>query len=317
MNTIGTLLVTICVCTYKRPIMLATCLQSLSRQIIPDGITAEIVVVDNDEAGSARSTVNAALAGCKLPIRYTMQRKRGIAAARNEALSMAMRIGADQIAFIDDDEVAEPNWLSNLMAPEYLHVPILQGSCINVYPESLPFWAVPRCHLPASEDEGAALLCALTGNVRFSAKVAHAGLRFDESIGLGGGEDIDFFRRANDAGFAIRKTNRAVTYETVHPERMTYRAQIYTAYWSTASTIRMCMLAHGLAWAWRHEAPRILRNAISGALVVLSSPLYLLAGVDAFKRQAVNGGRCMGKAAGRVAGLLGIAPQVYRNVAGG
>lgn len=308
--------VAVCVCTYKRPEMLFHCLESLKQQIVHTGIYSHIVVVDNDSDGSAASIVADALKSSPLPIRYTQCHERGIARARNTAIDLAVWIGADWIAFIDDDEVADSDWLANLMAPEYLSTPILQGFQDFVYPDRVPFWAIAKPKRAKPEDEGAPRRTAVTNNVRFSADLIHSGLRFDESLGLMGGEDIDFFGRAAKAGFAIQKTNRAITRETVHIERLTYAAQVYRQYWHAASDMKMYRVLRGTWWVATRKAHTVLTGAAFGAVELIVSPLFLLAGVTMFKRRALAGGKKLGKAAGRAAGMLGIMPKPYSKIVG-
>ena len=53
-------LVSVCVCTYKRPMLLAKLLDSLASQAIEDNFTYEVVVVDNDKTGAARGVATSA-----------------------------------------------------------------------------------------------------------------------------------------------------------------------------------------------------------------------------------------------------------------
>ena len=46
---------------------------------------------------------------------YAVEPERNIALARNRALSLAR---GEKLAFIDDDEMASPFWLSTLLAAE-------------------------------------------------------------------------------------------------------------------------------------------------------------------------------------------------------
>lgn len=308
--------VAICVCTYKRPVMLAACLRSLIDQIVPDHVDAEIVVVDNDIDGTAWSVVYRIIGTTTFPIRYTIQTRRGIASARNTAIEFAADQNFDWIAFIDDDEVADPDWLANLMATEYLDAPVLQGFQDFVYPDRIPFWTIAKPKRAKPEDEGAVRRTAVTNNVRFSADIVLAGLRFDESIGLMGGEDIDFFGRVAKAGFAIRQTNRAITRETVHPERLTYAAQVYRQYWYAASDMNMYRGLRGTRWLVTRKVHTVLTGAAFGVAELIISPFFLPFGIAMFKRRALAGGKKIGKAAGRAAGMIGIMPQPYRNVVG-
>ena len=46
--------ITVCICTYKRPIMLDNLLSRLSIQRTEDSFSYDIVIVDNDNIGSAK-----------------------------------------------------------------------------------------------------------------------------------------------------------------------------------------------------------------------------------------------------------------------
>jgi glycosyltransferase involved in cell wall biosynthesis len=104
-NAVGTVSnLAICLCTCHRPIMLASCLQSLGAQILPDSVGASLVVVDNDPAG-ARLTIAQFCAEAPFPVYYVPEPRRGIARARNAALEKAIALGANWIAVLDDEGV--------------------------------------------------------------------------------------------------------------------------------------------------------------------------------------------------------------------
>ena len=145
------------------------------------------------------------------------------------------------------------------MADEYRDVPVLMGWQELVYPTPLPFWALPKTKRRVPE--GQLVNTAYTNNVRFSIALVEDGLRFNESLGLMGGEDNEFFAEAKMAGFEIRRTNRAITREDVHPERLTYRAQLYREYWCSASNIRKFALQKGWLWTVTRKAHTLPLNA--------------------------------------------------------
>lgn len=103
--------VDVLVLTYKRPELLAATLDSLVQQRLPADRRMRIIVVDNDAAQSAHATVRRfqTVFG---DIRYVCETEANIAKARNRALSEAH---ARYVAFIDDDEVASPEWLAALL----------------------------------------------------------------------------------------------------------------------------------------------------------------------------------------------------------
>ena len=96
------------VCTIQRPEMLAKCLRSLAAQKNLDGLDFKILVVDNDATPSSAHVVKAVSSSCPFPIHYYHEPKRGIPMARNRVLESASAIGADWLAFLDDDQRAFP-----------------------------------------------------------------------------------------------------------------------------------------------------------------------------------------------------------------
>lgn len=102
--------VSVVVPSFRRPPMLARCLEALCAQDLPPA-SYEIVVVDDDDAGSALDTVD----DCRErhadgpPIRYCLAAgTQGPAAARNLGWRTAL---APLIAFTDDDTLPAPDWL--------------------------------------------------------------------------------------------------------------------------------------------------------------------------------------------------------------
>jgi glycosyltransferase involved in cell wall biosynthesis len=102
-------IVSVVIATRNRAESLRDTLDSLTRQSRkPD----EVVVVDN---ASSDHTKDIALKFVdSLNLKYVYEAKRGIPYARNAGIQNA---GGDIIAFIDDDCIADENWLKNLEIP--------------------------------------------------------------------------------------------------------------------------------------------------------------------------------------------------------
>ncbi len=99
--------VSIIIPTFRRPQRAVEAARSALAQDI--AMTFEVVLVDNDPEGSALS----ALRALKDPrIVVVHEPRTGVANARNAGLRAAR---GDVIAFLDDDQVAPPEWLSELM----------------------------------------------------------------------------------------------------------------------------------------------------------------------------------------------------------
>ena len=102
----------ICVPTYIRPIYLEKNLNSLVEQDCK--YSYEIAVVDNDINQSAKPVVDK-YNDNKIKCGYYTENKRGISAVRNKCIEICKEKNADYLVFIDDDEIAEKNWLQSLL----------------------------------------------------------------------------------------------------------------------------------------------------------------------------------------------------------
>lgn len=210
--------VSVCICTYRRAHVGETIRSVLAQAV--GARTLEIVVVDDDPQVSAQAVVTAIAATAPVPVRYAVCGTGNVAEARNTCLDTAR---GTWIAFIDDDEIAEPGWITALIAAQERYgADVVKGYVRAVYPEGTPDWI--RAADPFTRDYGPtgqppALLA--TGNVLFRrALIDEAGIRFDPQFGRTGGEDTDFFRRVRALTDRIVATREAVVQEIVPPERV-------------------------------------------------------------------------------------------------
>jgi GT2 family glycosyltransferase len=99
--------ITVVVCTRERPGALARCLDSLFAQQYP---SFRILVVDNAPVTEATAEVvhSAARRG---PVEYLREPKAGLSFARNAAVAATR---GEIVAWIDDDETADPHWLAEV-----------------------------------------------------------------------------------------------------------------------------------------------------------------------------------------------------------
>src|SRR5215472_278085 len=104
--------ITVVIPSYRRPDDLARAIASVLAQ---RGVTTpcEILVVDNDPEGSARAVTTEMAGQSATPIRYVGESRPGISHARNTGVANA---AGRYIAFLDDDEEADPGWLASLVA---------------------------------------------------------------------------------------------------------------------------------------------------------------------------------------------------------
>ena len=102
--------ISICVSSYKRPAMLRKLLGELRRLETRDRFTFSVVVSDNDPEESGRPVVEDVSSDYPVRIEYVTEPRRNISYARNASLARAT---GEAIAFIDDDEWPQPDWLVN------------------------------------------------------------------------------------------------------------------------------------------------------------------------------------------------------------
>ena len=111
--------------TLRRPVELERAIRSVMVQTGVHARPDSLVVADNDPDGSARLQVEALARQASFPIVYVHAPKPGVATARNAALAAT---DADLIAFLDDDEVASPSWLTALVdARDRLNADVVFG----------------------------------------------------------------------------------------------------------------------------------------------------------------------------------------------
>jgi len=134
--------VSVCVATCERPIGLANLLGAFEVLEISVHTALQVVVVDNDPAGSAKAVCDEFCARHAYPLRYVAEKRRGIPFARNTALSVALS-DSDFVAFIDDDEIPESGWLAELLRVQALYgADVVTGPCLPHYLEPPPHWVV-------------------------------------------------------------------------------------------------------------------------------------------------------------------------------
>ncbi|MBW8191457.1 glycosyltransferase [Neiella marina] len=211
--------ITVCLCTYKREHLKLT-LASLAAQQLPEGVSFNVSIVDNDKDGSGKVWVDQCRAETNLQLHYQIQSEKNISVARNATVAAA---DGDWLAFLDDDEIAEPDWLAQLLdcAQQY-QADVVQGALKVNYPDHTPDWILAGDyfgkHLPPT---GTQRQVGSTCNalVKRSA-LPHPTEPFDKQFGITGGGDTHFFSRIHQAGGLMVSCCEAVVSETVEDNRL-------------------------------------------------------------------------------------------------
>jgi len=295
--------VAICVPTFRRPQGLRKLLQSLA-EISVEGlgnVRPRLVVVDNDVDGSAGSVV-AEWHG-RWPLDYVVEPRRGEPYARNLAVDRAS--DAELIAFIDDDEWADSEWLAELVKTQ-------RESCADiVLGPVIPRFAVPPSSWlerggyfgPLQFPPNSRLHFAYGGNVLVRASVFQD-LRFSERYVKLGGVDTHLFMRAHLAGRTIVWSPGARVFESIPPERMRLGWLVRREF-RRGNTLSLCLLELE-ASPWR-----LLKRCVHGSLRAGLGAAYILLAVVRGRVAFARGLREAAFGVGLLAGLLKYEYQEY------
>lgn len=213
--------IAVCICTRKRPVMLERIIRCYAGLIVPPFTKLSLVIVENDILPACKALVSRLSERLEIAIHYRHEPRIGIPYARNKALDAADEIAATHLAFVDDDEWFDPNWLSEFWRyrETLSDEAVLQGPVISVLPPDTPAYYA-QFYYTGRHKTGTMLKNSATCNVLIPLEpIRKHALRFDEIRPLAGGEDTIFFHRAHQAGIPMLACEEAQVYEEVPAER--------------------------------------------------------------------------------------------------
>lgn len=303
--------VAVCIATFRRPELLAALLDSLGaltwRGREP---RLSLLVVDNDAGETARAVVEAARRRLPLQPEYLVEPERNIARARNRAVAWALERGVDFVAFVDDDEVARPDWLDRLLEAQARYA--ADAVCGDVLPRfsaRAPAWAA-RAGLFAQRlpRAGTPLPVASTNNALVAARLLRGPAPpFDPAFGVTGSSDSMFFLRAVREGARVVSAPQAVVEEHIPPARSSAR-------WLTRRAFRIGNAAvfceRALPRPERRLGRRIAKASVRMGASAAALPVAALFGPARLLRALF--GVCYG--AGAMAALAGYRYAEYREL---
>lgn len=285
--------VRIAIPTFHRPDGLSEALHAVLGQVAglePTLADVDVLVIDNDPAGSARAVCAA------LGVGYVVEPHPGIAAVRNRALDESE--ASDALVFIDDDEVPCPGWLEALIR-RFVESGAqgVAGKVLTPFPEGVSEWVAQSGAFRRPErTDGETMREAATNNLILDLHaVRRSGLRFDERFGLSGGSDSLFTRAFTRWGARIVWAERAVVVEREDPERLNRD-------WVMQRTFRLGNTMSRVALVLARSGPE--RVAVRSRMLVAGRMMRSLALRGRGERQASRG-------RGMVAGALGHVHDEY------
>ena len=232
--------VTVILCTYNRCQSLAKALESVLASDVPESVSWEVVVVDNNSRDETRAVVEEFVSRYSGRVRYLFESKQGLSNARNAGISAAQ---GDVVGFTDDDVTVDPGWLKNLTQP------LLDNDCVGTAGRillgefELPSWLA----ISGPHNLGGSLVQFDLGDEQivldrapFGASMAFrkslfekfGGFRTDlgrSGKGLIGNEDTEFGTRLITTGLRLLYVPSAIVYHPVFEERLTKR--YFRSYW--------------------------------------------------------------------------------------
>ena len=270
----------VCICTCNRPHLLQRTLGALER-IRLDGLDhgeTAIIVIDNSSTGDARAVCDRAADRLTIPLHFAEETERGISFARNKAVAEALDRGADLIAFIDDDDVPEPDWLLRLVETQTDNLAdLVFGSWQPRFDADVPAWATQlrqfrQRKIGMKNKYGVALPDRLgTNNVLISRSILEAiaakGPVFLPEFSFTGGGDVDFFIRAVKDGA-----------KAVLAEHSLINRTFFASGFSIGGMLRLALRrgSGSMQVARRHCTPRQIKHRRLKAFKILAVDLACL-----------------------------------------
>lgn len=306
------MLCVIAVCTYRRPVMLRDCLQSILTQDVPPGWKVVVVVVDNDPESELPAAVRRLIDASPIAVEYVREPQRGIPFARNAACRRSVELGAQWLMFIDDDERALPGWLTAYadVMGRY-EAEAYTGPVLYEMPAEYASYLQNRglFHLA----DGSPLRRAATNNVLMSTRLLQPpwSMEFDTRMAFSGGSDSDFFTRCSFHGGRIVCASRALVSEPVIENRLTIHWRMKRQFRSSANRVYTHYKLYGVGRTVRESCIEVLSRVLRGLFRLLTLPIFLLRGRSALMRAWYHGLRHFAKAGGVISGLLGMQPRPY------
>lgn len=262
--------ISVCVCTFKRQLLLWRLFEELSRQKTEGLFTFSVVVADNDKERSAESIVERARTELQLRIKYCVEPRQNIAMARNKVVENADGMF---LAFIDDDEFPVDSWLLTLFkACSKYDVDGVLGPVLRHFDEKPPRWIeksgfyVRRVNPTGMEVEWQE---ARTGNVLLKRELVE-GDQAPFRPEFRAGEDQDFFRRKIAEGKRFIWCAEAEAFETVPRAR-----------WQRKYLLRKALL-RGATAGLHTNATGVAKSIVAVPLYSLALPVALVIGQHMF-----------------------------------
>ena len=216
--------VAILIPTFRRPEGLAKALRHIAQLQTSADVT--IHIADNEPTGQEGVAIARRLSEAGYPFRIVTQvvAAKGVSHVRNALISAALADqGVDFLAFLDDDEWPEPQWLEALLDMQRQTGAHAVGGSMSPAFAAAPRWAETLSLYRQENADGPIAMLWGTCNLLLTRQCVEMipAPWFDVQFGLTGGEDVEFFERAKSLGATFAWASRAQVFEDVPASRTT------------------------------------------------------------------------------------------------
>nr|QIJ55921.1 glycosyltransferasein [uncultured bacterium] len=317
------------VATRNRPRMFAHMLESFLNLKWPDDSQIEFIFLENNHTLQIQNTVEDFKEKLfkntgNIPHIHTtaVESRHGIPFVRNRILDIALDKGCDYLAFCDDDQTVNSDYLVELVRAAKVRSLDLVGSIARVETSSsasdLTFFQklvynelrshqekqeshAIRLHTAHKDQDwkpgSGAMLCRLDF-------LRQHRIRFNESLRYSHCEDLDFYYQVKTAGGQTGCAPRAIVYEVMPESRLSPTFQF-------KRHKNLTLARQNIRYAWGVKEKKVIRLSctILGKLILGISRICLAP----FNRgrSFTRGVRVLGGALGRLQSLLGHEDKHY------
>tara|TARA_R110001583_G_scaffold116972_1_gene267856 strand:+ start:10881 stop:11819 length:939 start_codon:yes stop_codon:yes gene_type:complete len=303
---------TIAIITCRRPIWLKRLLEALTKQIVDQTTTLNILVVDNANEQATLEVVNEVTSVSPFKITYACEKTPGIVAARNKCVAEFLETNSQYLFFIDDDEwPAEKNWAQKLLnkQQEY-NADIVTSHILSVGEPGTPAWAVELIYGKNPLKEGDSVNKFYTNNLLICRNVLEKITpAFDSRFAMTGASDYHFALKCTKAGFKAFYTDAPVV-EEFPKTRATVKWFLRRGFRSGIGFTRSHLFEDKLFSA----IPYCL--AMAGVRFIRGLAYLLLGLITLNKTTVVNGLFRFCSCAGTLAGFFGVKHEEYKTIHG-
>lgn len=301
--------IVVCIPCFRRPEHLRQTLQSLVAQRTTRRFA--VVMVENDASACGSVPVaNEFLRAGKIPGLCVVEPRQGNCHAINAAFETAHTIfsNAAYLLMIDDDEIASPDWLEEMVhTAEATGADVVGGPVLQRFDDEAKQGLQRHpAFRPAYDASGPVPIIYGCGNCLIKRSVFDklGSPAFDLRFNFLGGGDVDFFTRCRRIGMTFHWAAEAVITETV-PDNRTL------ASWIALRGLRIGAINY-LVQRKGAQTPWLRVRLAAKVLALFPLSLFRAARLFVTERKALIALHPMIVAAGGLLAAFGIEPQPYK-----